>query len=389
VRADGRARTLGHVRLDTGGRLYRFRGFLTLAGAIVSTAVRRALRGAKRTGWSWTLEATTVFLRRQYRYADAMPDPTASRRYLDAFRISSAAEPRVRVEPAVSDGVPGHWFRPRDLTWRPEPEQAATDNTVPGVGVRRPIVYYVQSGGFGYRPARNRNLISWIALTSRVDVFVPDYRLAPEHAFPAALEDVMAGYVGLVEAGIDPRAIVVMGASSGGGLALAMLQALRDAKVSLPALAVLLSPWCDLTCVGESLRVNGYFDWLDLPIVKGWVEQYAAGTDLTEPRISPTNGLLTDLPPIYIQTGSADLFVSQVRDLERHAREQGAHVDVDVWPNMNHTFQMYGDLLEPSREALGRIRARVENSVRPTPVSRGARVDRPSMVSPARRTPGN
>jgi acetyl esterase/lipase len=170
-------------------------------------------------------------------------------------------------------------------------------------------------------------------------VFAPEYRMAPEHLFPAAVEDAVAVYRGLLEQGISK--IVVSGDSAGGGLALAMLLSLRDAEVRLPAGVVLFSPWTDLAATGESLRTNDDRCALFRGAKIGPGALYYLGTaDPKNPLASPLYGDLKGLPPILIHVGENEVLLDDSRRLVDRARAAGVEVEIKIWPVVPHDWQL-------------------------------------------------
>lgn len=216
------------------------------------------------------------------------------------------------------------------------------------------VVLYLHGGGYGVGSARShRALAQRIAFEARARVVVPDYRLAPEHVFPAAVEDAVASYRWLVDSGIAPERIAVAGDSAGAGLALALLVSLRDAGAPLPACAVLLSPYADLECRGESYETLAAAD----PIVSramglGMGRAYIGDRDPRDPLASPVHAALHGLPPLLVQVGSREVVLDDARLIERRAREAGVHVRLDAWPGMVHAWHLYASVLEDARRAI-------------------------------------
>ena len=187
-------------------------------------------------------------------------------------------------------------------------------------------------------------------------VFAVDYRLAPEHPFPAAIEDALTAYRWLLASGIDPALIAVAGDSAGGGLALGALVALRDAGEPMPAAAVLLSPWTDLALTGESLRTRAAADVMIKP--KGMPETaalYLVGADPRHPCASPLYADLRELPPLLIHVGDAEVILDDSTRLAARASEAGVEVSLEVWDEMPHVFPAFAGLLPEADQAIERI----------------------------------
>lgn len=224
-------------------------------------------------------------------------------------------------------------------------------------------ILYLHGGGFvAGCSAAYRNMTSQLAVSSNSSVLVPEYRLAPEHPFPASVEDSIAVYHELIHEGIDPRKLVVMGDSAGGGLCAALLLALRDARSQMPAAAVLISPWTDLTLSGETCRTRASRDPIDrLPVLRQMVELYLGGSDPGAPLASPVFGDLRGLPKTLIQVGDDEVLLSDSTRFFERAKEAGVQVQIEVWPEMWHGWHMSAPALPEANEAIRRIGAFVRD----------------------------
>jgi len=182
-----------------------------------------------------------------------------------------------------------------------------------------------------------------------------EYRLAPEHPFPAALEDARAAYEGLLAQGTAPAKIALAGESAGAGLAVALLLALREAGEPLPSCGLLMSPYVDLTLSGETLAVKRDVDPLLTPEgLRARVPDYVGGADASDPLISPIFGDLKELPPLLIQVGSHEVLLSDALRLAARAAISDVPVTLDVTPGVPHVFQAYAGLLDEAGAALDR-----------------------------------
>jgi epsilon-lactone hydrolase len=314
---------------------YRLRSIFQLYGSTISVSARRLLRGPLLPGWSWTLETSMHFLRAQMAVAFDMPDMADGREYEDALVFASAAVDQVQIEP-VDRPVKGHWYRLKS-------------------GERPVTLLYLHGGGYAYYSKAHQNVIALVTLAARSHTFALDYPLIPEHPFPAQLEAALAAYRWLLETGVDSKRLVVAGDSAGGNLTLALLLSLRDAGLPLPALAIGLCPWTDVSNPGESMIRNERFDWVSRRMPERWAGWFCGGVDPNDPHISPVHADLKGLPPIYLQAGSAEILHDMIVAFADCAQQQGADVCLEVWPSMPHDFQAFGDLIPESKAALRRI----------------------------------
>jgi acetyl esterase/lipase len=209
-------------------------------------------------------------------------------------------------------------------------------------GARAGALLYLHGGGYGVGSARGeQSLASYLAAGMGVDAFLPDYRLGPECTHPAALDDALAAYEGLLAEGVPEGRIVVAGESAGGGLALAVAMALRDRGLPAPALVGLLCPWIDLTPAAvASVDSRGAREpLLSSAILEMWASGYAGDAPREDPYLSPLHGDLAGLPPIEIDSGAADPLCAEAEELELRARAAGARVNHRIHPKMMHGFQ--------------------------------------------------
>ena len=201
-----------------------------------------------------------------------------------------------------------------------------------------------------------------LSAAARCAVLLPDYRLAPEHRFPAGLEDCLRAYEWLSAtgpAGAAPaRATFIVGDSAGGGLTLAALLALRDRRRPLPAGAIAISPFTDLTLSGESVQSEGALDPIMHPnALPRFVELYVASHEVRNPLASPLFGDYRGVPPLLIQVGEHEIIRDDSVRVAARARADGADVALEIWPGMFHVFQSHEPLLPEGREAFAHIAA--------------------------------
>ena len=220
-------------------------------------------------------------------------------------------------------------------------------------------VLYLHGGAYvlGW-PSLYRDLTWRIAIATEASVLCIDYRLAPEHPFPSALDDAVAAYRWLLAQGADARHIAIAGDSAGGGLMLATLLRLRDEGTPLPAAAATVSPWTDLALTGGSFRPNGEKDPM-VPVEAAGraVEFYLAGADPRHPYASPLYGDPAGLPPTLILAGSDEVLRDDAVRMADRMRAAGCEIEIDVRPNMFHGWHLFSRLMPESRHAIARVGA--------------------------------
>lgn len=264
---------------------------------------------------------------------------------VDARRASAEASvsalvrpPGLRVEGVDAGGVAAEWD---DLG--PPP----TD---------RVILFFHGGGYMVCSPATHRYRAARIAASAAGRALVVDYRLAPEHMFPAAVDDAVAAYRWLLASGAPAETIAVAGDSAGAGLSMAMLLAAREAGVVLPAAAVLLSPLVDFACTGESHRTRRAQDpFAHVDDFDEFRRAYLGETDPRHPLASPLYGDLANLPPLLIQVGTDEVLLDDARRLAERAAAAGTDVTLEEWPGMFHTWHGYHDQMPEADAAISRI----------------------------------
>ena len=259
-------------------------------------------------------------------------DLDAIRAAVEELHGKFSPPPDVTVAPAIAGGVPALRITPE------APSEAA--------------VLYLHGGGhvagsaFGYR-----HLAGAIATAARVPALVIDYRLAPEHPYPAALQDAVNAHLWLRDTGIGESKIVVAGDSSAGGLAMSLLLALRERDLPAPAGAVLMCPWVDLT--GRTQRPPQ-----DSPLVfspetaQRLTQAYLAGQPADDPLLNPLHTSLAGLPPLLIHAASGDAVLQEAQLLAQHATQGGVEASITVYPVPTHAFHIFWSFLPEARDAI-------------------------------------
>jgi acetyl esterase/lipase len=222
-------------------------------------------------------------------------------------------------------------------------------------------VIYFHGGGYAVGTAPLFRDFTWrIGVAARACVLYFDYRLAPEHPFPAAVEDAVRVYRWLADR-VDPCRIAFVGDSAGGGLALATLYKLRDEGSALPGAAVAVSPWTDLALTGPSLQSNAAADpMLNVKKLPALADGYLGGADPRNPYASPLYGDGFGLPPALIQVGSDEILRDDAVRMAEKLRAAGSDVEIEVWPRMPHAWHLYARVVPEGRHAIERIGAFLE-----------------------------
>lgn len=247
------------------------------------------------------------------------------RAQFDAFHGAMPPAEDCVIEPIVADGVRGERIVPH------------------GADTSRALLYH-HGGGHTFGSAlSHRHLVSRLAAAAGVVAFNMDYRLAPEHPYPAGLDDAVATYRYVLGQGFAADQIIVGGESAGGNLTAALLLKLRALDMDLPAGAYLLSPWLDLTLAGASYEARAPHDPLiTRPALDRCVAAYVgAGTAVDDPLVSPIKADLTGLPPLFIQVGTDELFLSDSTTFADRAALAGVEVELHVWAEMVHAWPLF------------------------------------------------
>jgi acetyl esterase/lipase len=220
------------------------------------------------------------------------------------------------------------------------------------------VILYLHGGGFQVGSiASYRGFIARLCKASGCRALAINYRLAPEHKFPAAVNDAAAAYEWLIAQGVQPFKIAFVGDSAGGGLAISAMYLCRERGTPLPAAAVLLSPWTDLAATGDSFVTRAALDPIhQKPMILAMAHRYLGEmTEARNPLASPLYGSLAGLPPLLIHVGSRETIFDDSSRLAEAAEKAGTNVTFQVWEGMTHVFQMYPDDLPEARQAIAAI----------------------------------
>ena len=246
----------------------------------------------------------------------------------------------VSIAPASGPGFAGAWFRPE------------------GAAKGRALLY-LHGGGFVLgSTVSHRPILTRLASAAGIDILALDYRMPPEHPYPAALDDAMAGYRWLLAEGYAADQIAVAGDSAGGQLTLSLMLRAKAEGLPRPACAVMISGWLDLSLTGDSIMRNQPADPLmTREMVRPMAEAYMGDIALDDVRASPVFGDLAGLPPVYLQTSTADILEDDSHLFATRAKAAGVDVELDRWPGMIHVWHAFAHIIPEAREAFAKIGA--------------------------------
>jgi acetyl esterase/lipase len=231
-----------------------------------------------------------------------------------------------------------------------------TEWLIPSGANRDKVIFYTIGGGYvSGTCSDHRTLVAKVAQTSGIAVLMFDHRLAPEHPYPAALEDSLTAYRWLLEQGTVPENIVMMGESAGGGLCLATLLAIRDQGLPLPTGVVALSPWTDLKLTGESYRTKRRVCISPPGMSKVCSQYYYGEHDPSDPWISPLYGDLHGLPPIFINVGSYETMMDDSTRFAAKAKEAGVNTTLVIGEKMVHCYPLMAPMFPEATQALEEV----------------------------------
>lgn len=282
---------------------------------------------------------------------DLAGDPLEMRAVFRAMLTAAPVPADVRTEPAVLGGVPAL------RVW--------VDRATPTPPTATIVHFHGGCYAVG-EPATSLNLVAALARRTGAEVLSVDYRLAPEHRYPAAVDDALAAYRALLDAGGDPARIVVAGESAGAGLAMATLLSARSAGLPQPAAALLLSPWVDLTQSGRSLETKAGVDpSMSATALRVRAADYLGGADPRAEQASPAFADLRGLAPLLVQAGSHEVLLDDAVRLAARAAECDVDVTLDVVAGAPHVFQAFAAVLDEAAAALDRAAAFLRDRLDP------------------------
>jgi acetyl esterase/lipase len=312
----------------------RVSSFLTLNRIAIGVYARHAIGRRIAPDWDANMEIGILFCRHQFTKAMTMRDPSRMRSLFDSLQTETDDVYAVTAEPNAHPK--GTWFYPKNKR-------------------TGPCILYLHGGGYAFRGGVSFRFAAMLAAHTGLRLYMPHYRLTPEHAHPAQAEDAMAAWNYLAQ-NIAATEMVVMGDSAGGHMALTLLQSLKRQHAAQPALCIGLCPWTDIGRRGQSLTDNDRYD-----LVQGWMalkfgEWLDPHGQFGRQALSPIDQDFSNTAPIFLQAGGREVLHDMIVEFAEVQRAKGARVVLDVWPDMPHNFQAYDSMTRSSTQALHKIR---------------------------------
>ena len=292
------------------------------AGAAAGAVRRRLASGPTRPGWTWSEELLAAVSRAVFAITARNFDLLGPGRRTPGPPISRAVRSALTVGTVGLGGVSAERYQPKQ----------PSDGTI----------LRFHGGGFvGGSPQLERRPAAELAMLTNCDTYGLEYRLAPKHPYPAALDDAVTAYTGLLAGGADPRTTILFGSSAGAGLALSVLLRIREGGLPMPAGAVLLWPYADLTFSGSSMQSNAPFDMLPArELVEVWGPAYVGTNDPADPFVSPALAELHGLPPLLVIAGGCECLLSCAEQIAANATAAGVDVQFTVYPDKVHGWMV-------------------------------------------------
>jgi acetyl esterase/lipase len=311
--------------------------FFTVAKAVrAAVRLRRTIQGPLRPTWDESFEAWAAMLHFYGQHSTRLS--LATQRRTMGGVLATRPREGVRYEKVDAGGVRAEWFIP--------------DGADPSR-----VLYYLHGGGYVLGSIEShRDPVTRLAIAAKMRTLVIDYRLAPEHPFPAQLDDAKAAFAWLLAQGHAPSNIAVAGESAGAGLTMSLLVALRDAGAALPYVAVCISPWVDLEVTGATMTYNAPFDYVTRKTLLLYARWFAP-KDARSPLASALHADLKGLPPLLVLAGGSETLLDDARRLTDRAAAHGTAVTFEVEPDMIHAWPLFASGFPRCQASLERVAA--------------------------------
>ncbi len=310
---------------------------LKVISICVATLVGRLMRGRTLPRWSLTTELSVNVFRYTLKLA-ATREPDWFRKFQASLSPKSKLSDAQTNQKEQIESIDVEWFTPKN-----EVDE-------------RNVLLYLHGGGYVYGSIDGyRAFLVDLAVKSKTRVVAVDYRLAPEHKFPLAQQDVETIYSWLVSKGFPPKRIGIAGDSAGGGLTMSLLLSLKMQKRTQPAFGLLFSPWINPTADGGSMRKNEAYDIFTQQWLRDCFEQHIGDHDQKDPLVSAVDGDVDSLCPLYMTAGDAELFIDQIEELHSKILAAGGDSTLDRCADMVHDFPILMPNLEVSQQVMSRV----------------------------------
>ena len=324
----------------SGSQRDRARSLGMLAGAAMTLGARHLIGAGTLPSWPYSVDLAHAWLKAVTRHGFDMTGAdgggiAASRAFVDAVSTRDPVLDRLR-RTAANAPVPATWFTP------PDSESV--------------LMLYLHGGGYAYHATSHASLVAYVAEAVGAATLAPDYRLAPEHTWPAQLDDAIAAYDWLCAQAAGARRIAVAGDSAGGHLTLALLAVLLATGRPLPGCAVCIGPWVDLTNPGASMRTHERYDWVQKRMADRWAAWLLRATP-AHPLTAPLRAVAAGSgpPPLLVHVGTHEILYDMIVEHGALYRAAGHPIVVQEWPEMTHDFHAFAAMLPASRDALRAI----------------------------------
>lgn len=325
------------ARVKLQGKIrHRIKSYLAISRISILVLGRRLIGNPVEKNWSVMFEIGVLFWRHQFNCAFSASEFQDGRDYFDSLVTDTGIDFPVTEHRAEPNQPRGNWYRFN--------------------GKKANIkALYLHGGGYAFRSEISAIFARTFSGLLGVDLFMPEYRLTPEHPHPAQLNDALTAYRYMIDTGLNPEDIFLIGDSAGGHLVLMLLQALKAEGLPQPALAIGLCPWTDIGERGASLFENDKYDLVQGYMAVKFGEWLQGNTDYTREELSPIHQNYKGLAPLYLQAGGREVLVDMIRDFADAVKKQGCEITLDIWPHMTHNFQGHGQTHPNSAEAFVRM----------------------------------
>ena len=325
---------------------YRISSYLKLSQIALKVIWSKLTKKSINSKWSTDFEIGVLFWRHQFNRAFSYSSIQEGRAYFESLITSVDEDFEVISTPTNPNEPRGEWHR---LDGQP------TKNKI----------LYLHGGGYTFRSEISLNFARMLAGLLKIELFMPFYRLTPEHPHPAQIEDALAAYKYLRNKGIEARNIIIIGDSAGGHLVLMLLLALKQLNLPQPAIGICLSPWTDIGERGKSFYGNDKYDLVQGYMAKQFGHWLQGNTNPVSESLSPIYQDFSNVAPIYVQAGVKEVLFDMIDEFASKLKAQNINITLDTWPQMTHNFQFHGNTHPDSKDAFSKIQNLIKKIMQP------------------------